>query len=45
MPKKNKMRKKGKNKKMRQMEKFAKEQLEKYIEIHKENGKNIRYIG
>lgn len=43
MPKKNKPKKK--NRKMSKMEKFAKEQLEKYVEIHKENEKDLSYIG
>lgn len=43
MPKKTKARKK--NKRMSKMEKFAKEQLEKYVEIHKKNEKDLSYIG
>lgn len=43
MPKKNKQKKKSR--KMSRMEKFAKEQLEKYVEIHKENEKDLSYIG
>jgi len=37
--------KKAKRKKMKQWEKFAEQQLEKYIAIHKEHEKDIRYIG
>jgi len=36
---------KKKNKRLNKMEKFAKEQLEKYVEIHKKNDKDLRYIG
>jgi hypothetical protein len=37
--------KKIKKKKMKQWEKFAEEQLEKYIEIHKKHEKDLNYIG
>ena len=37
--------KKSKKKKMKQWEKFAEEQLERYIQIHKEHEKDINYIG
>lgn len=37
--------KKMKKKKMKQWEKFAEQQLEKYIAIHKEHEKELNYIG
>ena len=43
MPRKNKL--KRKNRKSNNLEKFAKQQMKKYIEIHKENEKDLRYIG
>ena len=30
---------------LKRMEKFAEEQIEKYIKIHKKNAKDLRYIG
>jgi hypothetical protein len=45
MPKKNKSKSKKKSRKMNKMEKFAKEQLERYVEIHKKNEKDLSYIG
>lgn len=39
------MPKKTKKKKMKQWEKFAEEQLERYIEIHKRHEKELNYIG
>lgn len=37
--------KKIKKKKTKHWEKFAEEQLERYIQIHKEHEKDINYIG
>jgi hypothetical protein len=39
------MPKKIKKKKMKQWEKFAEEQLERYIAIHKKHEKDLSYIG
>lgn len=40
-----KQKSKKRTRKMSKMEKFAKEQLERYVEIHKENEKDLSYIG
>jgi len=37
--------KKAKKRRMKQWEKFAEQQLEKYIAIHKEHEKDLNYIG
>jgi hypothetical protein len=34
-----------KSKRLREIEKFVEEQLEKYIRIHKEHEKDLDYIG
>ncbi|HLC39316.1 MAG TPA: hypothetical protein VJJ76_00345 [archaeon] len=40
-----KVKAKKKSRRMSRSEKFAREQMERYIEIHKENEKDLRYIG
>ena len=45
MVKKARIKARRKSRRMNRMERFAKEQLEKYVEIHKENEKDLRYIG
>lgn len=40
-----KIKKHKKTKKIKKLEKFAVDELEKYLEIHKEHEKDLSYIG